>query len=148
MFKRCVHVFVIGFIFIGLVAAVAPTEKPSSSFEQMAHANCAFCQIITRQSPAVIIDETDDLIVIEKRPIRKPVDCLIIPKKHIVNIKTLDASNLYDQTVLSKMALKAQELSKRLNGQGDFTITMNNGPQSAQTVFHMHMHFRSPNNWK
>lgn len=148
MFKRFLRLFIIVFISITVTPTIVPAENSISVSGKIDHVNCAFCQIIARQSPAIIIDETDDLIVIEKRPIRKPVDCLIIPKKHIVNIKTLDPLNIHDQTILSKMAFKAQELSKRLNGQGDFTVSMNNGQQSAQTVFHMHMHFRSPNTWK
>lgn len=116
-----------------------------------------FCDIIAGKAPATIIYEDDDLIVIEKRKIkdtrgrmlfRASTDCLIIPKKHIVNIKDLDQQDPYDATILSKMAAVAQKLSLQVCAPGDFTITMNNGKTSAQTVFHMHMHFRSPQRWK
>lgn len=118
--------------------------------------NDVFCDIILGKAPATIIYEDKDLIVIEKRKVkdsngvfafREPANCLIIPKKHIVNIKDLDQTNPYDATIASKMVAVAQMLSKLLNSPGDFTITMNNG-KTAQTVFHMHMHFQSPQQWK
>jgi len=73
---------------------------------------------------------------------------LILPKKHITNIKHLDAHNAYDKTIGSKMMFMAQELSKKLQGNGDFSVIMNNGGSSNQSVFHMHMHFKSPRDWK
>lgn len=137
-------------ITIATIAALYYWHTTSKNTPSHGHAHdpaCVFCQIARHEGPAVIIDETDELIVIEKVPVRRPVDCLIIPKQHIENIKTLEAANPYDQVILAQMAFKAQELSQRLNGQGDFTVVMNNGRQSNQTVNHMHMHFRSPDNW-
>ena len=119
--------------------------------------NDVFCDIISGNGPATIIYEDNDLIVIEKRKIkdsngllvfREPANCLIIPKKHIVNIKYLDQSNAYDAALLSKMVAVAQRLSQQLCSPAEFTITMNNGKTSYQTVFHMHMHFKSPQRWK
>lgn len=119
-----------------------------AEIDKVAVASCPFCQIIDKKAPAVIIYEDADVLVFEKRPVRNPVDCLIIPKKHIMNIKDLVISDKHDQIIVSKMMFVAQDLSKRLDGKGDFTITMNNGAESCQSVFHMHAHFRSPNNWK
>lgn len=124
------------------------TTQAEVPFDLNYHANCSFCRIVAGKDPAQVITETEDLVVIEKRPVRSPVDCLIIPKKHIVNIKTLDQSNAYDEAIGSKMMFMAQKLSQRLEGNQDFSVFMNNGASSAQSVFHMHMHFRSPYNWK
>ncbi len=86
--------------------------------------------------------------MIEKNPIRDPADCLIIPKKHIVNIKDLNQADPYDATIVSKMVAVAQMLAGRLQAPAEFSVLMNNGATSAQSVFHMHMHFRSPQRWK
>lgn len=118
------------------------------SFAAQITANCVFCDIIEKKSTSNIIEETDDILVIEKKPIRKPVDCLILPKKHIENCKFLDSKNDYDSTILSKMFFMAQNLSKKLTGKQDFQLVINNGSEAGQTVFHLHMHFKSANNWK
>lgn len=139
------------FLFITLIT-ITPVRLVLPS-----QGNDVFCNIISGNGPATIIYEDNDLIVIEKRKIkdsrgalvfRKPTQCLIIPKKHIVNIKDLDPKDPYDATLLSKMAAVAQKLSDKLCKPGEFTITMNNGKTSSQTVFHMHMHFKSPQQWK
>ncbi len=137
-------------VILAMMLAVGFTSYTASNAaaNQTVVSTCAFCQILDKKAPAVIIYEDNDVLVLEKRPVRRPVDCLIIPKKHIVNIKDLKISDSYDKDIVSKMMFVAQELSKRLDGKGDFTITMNNGAESSQSVFHMHAHFRSPNNWK
>ncbi|MFI5333317.1 MAG: HIT domain-containing protein [Candidatus Babeliales bacterium] len=108
---------------------------------------CSFCRIIAGTEQAVIIAQDDDCIVIEKKPVRTPVDCLIIPKKHIVNCKHLKSQDAYDSTIVSKMAFMAQKLSKRLTGSQDFQLHINNGADAGQSVFHLHMHFKSPEKW-
>jgi histidine triad (HIT) family protein len=112
--------------------------------------NCSFCAIIAGiDKDAVIIAENDDVMVIEKKPVRSPANCLIIPKKHITNLKAIDAHDMLDAIILSKMGLMAQELAKnRLAAPGDFTVIINNGATSNQTVFHMHMHMKSNQQWK
>lgn len=124
---------------------VLQTITPSSSIvaKSIKLEQDVFCNIIQGKSAATILYETSDVIVINKREIPPDgVDCLIIPKKHVVNIK--DA----DPTIGAKLFEVAQFLSKQLQGPGEFTIQMNNGATSHQTVFHMHMHFRSPQRWK
>lgn len=109
--------------------------------------DCSFCHIITGTGSAVIIAEDADCIAIEKRPVRSPVDCLIIPKKHIVNCKNIDVNDAYDATIISKMVCMAQKLSKKLTGSQDFQLHINNGAQVGQSVFHLHMHFKSSEQW-
>ena len=148
------HIILSLLFFISLVPALTSLDQENKTPQKNQPINlntktsCVFCQIIARTSPAIIVDETDDLIVIEKRPQRDPVDCLIIPKKHIENITAINFSDATEGEILSKMGLKAQELTQRLDGKGHFTLTTNNGAESFQTVFHMHAHFRSPNSWK
>lgn len=108
---------------------------------------CSFCRIIAGTEQAVIIAQDADCIVIEKKPVRTPVDCLIIPKKHIVNCKHLDSRDAYDATIISKMGFMAQKLAKKLTGSQDFQLHINNGAHAGQSVFHLHMHFKSPEKW-
>ncbi|HCJ36415.1 MAG TPA: HIT family hydrolase, partial [Ktedonobacter sp.] len=48
--------------------------------------DCIFCKIINRQIPAYILDENEDVITflsLENHP-------LVVPKRHIPNIYSLD----------------------------------------------------------
>jgi histidine triad (HIT) family protein len=107
--------------------------------------------VIAQQSSATVLYEDDEIVAIKK--LHAPhapwkVDCLIIPKKHVVNMKTLDENDPVDATLFSKMGFVAQKLGKKLALPGDFQVVVHNGSQAAQSVFHMHMHFQSVSDWK
>jgi len=101
---------------------------------------CVFCKIISREIPADIVAETDDVIVINDRAPKAPVHQLVIPKKHI---RDLNALENVDAALIGKVALMAQELAKKLSGSGSFRLVVNNGVDAGQSVFHLHFHFLS-----
>jgi len=102
--------------------------------------DCVFCKIISREIPAKIIEENDDVLVIQDLHPKAPVHYLIITKKHIVNVGQMEEQDAFYP---AKMMLMARDLSKKLSGDQSFRLLMNNGEGSGQSVFHMHMHFLS-----
>ncbi|KKP35268.1 MAG: Diadenosine tetraphosphate (Ap4A) hydrolase and other HIT family hydrolase [candidate division TM6 bacterium GW2011_GWF2_32_72] len=102
--------------------------------------NCIFCKIIAKEIPSDIILENDDILVIKDLHPKAPIHYLIIPKKHIVNIKELHDADLLNA---AQIMIAARELSRKLSGDGSFRLIMNNGADSGQSVFHMHCHFLS-----
>jgi len=102
--------------------------------------DCIFCKIISKYIPAKIIDENDDILVIQDLHPKAPVHYLIIPKKHIENIKKLEEA---DSDYVAKMMLMARKISEKLPGSGSFRLIMNNGKDAGQSVFHLHSHFLS-----
>lgn len=99
---------------------------------------CVFCAIIARQIPATIIAETDTLIVIQDRAPKAPVHYLIIPKKHIQDVRHLEKG---DCCLSSQMFMMAQQLAFKDGKNLDFKLLVNNGHSAGQRVFHLHMHF-------
>ena len=94
---------------------------------------CIFCDIITRKRPGFIIGEDDNLIVflsLENHP-------LIVPKKHIPDIFTLD-----DKTAaqIMKEAVRIATATKEALQSDGIYITQTNGEAAGQDVFHYHMH--------
>lgn len=100
--------------------------------------NCIFCKIIAKQIPSKIIQETSDILVIADIAPQAPVHYLILPKKHIPNIQSVQ---LKDQLLLGNILLMAQALSQNLKGNQEFKLISNNGSSFGQTVFHIHFHF-------
>lgn len=100
--------------------------------------SCIFCKIIAKQIPSKIIQETDDILVIADISPQAPIHYLILPKKHIPNIQSVQ---LQDQLLLGNILLMAQALSKDLNGNQEFKLISNNGSSVGQSVFHIHFHF-------
>jgi histidine triad (HIT) family protein len=104
----------------------------------MEKTDCVFCKIIARQIPSSIVKETGNLIVIKDIAPKAPIHYLIIPKKHIKDIQSMDRTDaIYGSAIFSM----AQELSKELQEPRDFRLVISSGYNAGQRVFHLHSHF-------
>ncbi len=111
----------------------------------LAEAQCIFCDIVNRQAPARIIAENDDVLIFESIQPVHPTHCLIVSKKHLPDLKSAQASDI---ELIGKVFMAASDLGKQLDGAQAFNVQVNNGAQAGQTVFHLHVHFTSPNKLK
>lgn len=107
---------------------------------------CVFC---AGQFRGTIIDQDQNTIAVEKaNPARKPIDFLIIPRKHLINYKyKLGATSPIAAALAAQLAM-AQKLARKLKNSDDVTLFVNNGKNVGQSVFHSHMHFKSGSSWK
>jgi histidine triad (HIT) family protein len=102
--------------------------------------SCIFCKIINKQIPAKVVAENNDVLVIHDIAPKAPVHYLILPKKHIENIKVLHET---DSHLAGGIMLMAKQLGAQLEGTGAFRLISNNGVDAGQSVHHMHFHFLS-----
>lgn len=95
--------------------------------------NCIFCNIIDKRIPGYILDENEDVIVflsLENHP-------LIVPKKHITNIYSLN--NRLGAEVMKEAIKIAKAMKSGLTCDGIY-VTQANESAAGQDVFHYHMH--------
>lgn len=94
-----------------------------------------FTRIISRDLPAKIFYETDEVIVIADHRPRASVHLLIIPKQEVRNFFEAPPSvlNLLDET--------AKIIAGKLQLEDHFRIIINNG--FGQEIDHIHYHFLS-----
>lgn len=100
--------------------------------------NCIFCKIVTGHIPCQKIYENSSLIVIKDIAPRAPIHYLVIPKKHI---KDLRSATDEDKDLLGALLLATKELSNNLVQPQEFRVVSNNGSSVGQSVFHIHFHY-------
>ncbi|AHF97442.1 MAG: histidine triad nucleotide-binding protein [Desulfurella sp.] len=104
---------------------------------------CVFCKIVNKELPSKIEYEDEKYMAFYDINPKAPIHLLIIPKKHVENLNDMDESDI---SMISDMALLAKNLAKKLGiDKSGYRIVINNGPDSGQEVYHIHMHLLGGN---
>ena len=98
---------------------------------------CIFCKITQKQIPAEIIYEDDSTVAILDIHPRSPGHTMILPKAHAENILDLPEDKINGAFQAVK---KVTELLRQALKPDGFTIGINHGKVSGQTVEHLHIH--------
>src|SRR3989338_7683204 len=98
--------------------------------------DCLFCRIIAGNIPAQSVADTEKLMAFLDIHPQAPTHILIIPKKHIESMQTLQTE---DAALIAEMALLAQRLAKEQGLHEGFRLVFNSGARAGQAVFHLHM---------
>jgi histidine triad (HIT) family protein len=99
---------------------------------------CLFCKIASKQIPAELIYEDEDLAAFNDIAPKAPVHILIVPKKHIESVAGLEEK---DAKLIGKMILLAKKLAeeKQIASSG-YRLVFNTRKNSGQIVEHLHLH--------
>lgn len=100
--------------------------------------DCLFCRIASKEMPAKIVYEDDDVIAFRDITPQAPTHILIIPRKHISS--NLDITDT-DAGLVGKLFIVANRLAKEEGvDAGGFRTLFNCGADAGQAVFHLHLH--------
>ena len=96
-----------------------------------------FAKIINKQIPADIVYEDDLCLAFRDMNPQAPVHLLLVPKKPL---DMLTSAQEEDQALLGHLLLAAGTIARQLKIDGAFRLVINNGEESGQSVFHVHLH--------
>ena len=97
-----------------------------------------FDKIISREIPANIVYEDDDVLAFHDVNPQAPTHVLVIPKRRVVNL--LDAGP-DDTLLLGRLLEAATHVGRTLGLDKDgFRVVTNVGKHGGQTVEHLHLH--------
>jgi histidine triad (HIT) family protein len=103
--------------------------------------NCVFCQIADKQIASEMIFEDNDLVAFHDINPQAPSHILIVPKKHIQNLSSVEDEDI---PLVGKMLDVARKIAKENHfGEKGFRVALNEGKDGGQTIFHLHMHLLS-----
>ncbi len=100
--------------------------------------DCVFCKIRDKIIPKEFIYEDDEIMVFPDIHPIKPVHLLIVPKKHIPEIISVEDSKIFGKLF---EAVKKMVKEKELENKG-YRIVINGG--GAQLINHLHLHLVGP----
>lgn len=99
---------------------------------------CLFCKILAGEVPSDEVASTDDVYAFRDIDPKAPTHVLVIPRRHIENIHTVEEG---DAGVLEAMVLCAQQVAEQ-EGVADsgYRVVFNVGDHAGNTVAHLHLH--------
>ena len=99
--------------------------------------DCLFCRIVAGEIPSDTVHEDDDVIAFRDIAPRAPTHVLIIPRRHISDAHALTVA---DGDLLGKLFGVARQVADQAGLERGYRVVTNVGPESGQTVFHLHFH--------
>jgi len=103
----------------------------------MENRSCIFCRIVSKEAPASIVYEDEEILAfMDTRPMTVG-HALIIPKKHYENIFDVPEELIAKvHKIARRIALAVREATKA----DGISIIQQNGRAAGQEVFHLHVH--------
>ena len=97
-----------------------------------------FLKIISREIPADIVFENEDVLAFRDLNPKAPFHVLIIPK---IRIPTINDMKAEDAELFGKLFLAARDIAVEQGFSEDgYRVVMNCNAAAGQTVFHVHLH--------
>ncbi len=98
-------------------------------------ADCLFCRIVAGEIPAQLVYEDDHAVAFRDINPQAPVHVLVIPRKHIPSIASLDGQECGHQMAAIRNVAEQQGVAD-----SGYRVVTNHGPDAQQSVFHLHWH--------
>lgn len=97
-----------------------------------------FMKIISREIPADIVFENEDVLAFRDVNPQAPLHVLIIPKTHI---RTINDIQNQDAELFGKLFLAARDIALEHGiAEDGYRVVMNCNAGAGQSVFHVHLH--------
>ena len=101
--------------------------------------DCIFCRIIKKEIPSKSVQEDPETYAFHDVNPQAPIHILIVPKKHVPGVAELGEA---DAALAGRLILQAKKIASSL-GLKSYRLVFNEGAESGQSVFHVHLHLLS-----
>ena len=99
--------------------------------------DCLFCQLVAGDVPATRVLETERVLAFRDLHPQAPTHVIVIPKDHHADLAALAAA---DPAYLGEVFAAAARVAEVERLSSGYRVLTNTGPDSGQTVFHLHVH--------
>jgi ATP adenylyltransferase len=98
--------------------------------------DCPFCDLKITSTQS-IFENGNVRVIYNRSPVNKG-QCMVVPKRHVTNIRELNKEELIDLITTVQLVSQKYQASMKLEG---FNYGFNEGHYSGQRVDHFHFHF-------
>lgn len=102
----------------------------------MNNEGCVFCRIVNKETPADILQESEDVVIFKDILPSAPIHYLVVSKRHIPSIKEISHK---DEALMGHLIHMAKEAAEKL-GLAGYRLSFNVGREGGQIVDHIHLH--------
>lgn len=99
--------------------------------------DCLFCRIVAGEIPSDQVMADDDVVAFRDIAPRAPTHVLVVPRRHIADVQSLTDA---DADVLAAVFRAIRRIAEQAGLANGYRVVTNVGPESGQTVFHLHFH--------
>jgi len=99
--------------------------------------DCLFCRIVAGEIPSDQVLADDDVIAFRDIAPRAPTHVLVVPRRHIADVHALTDTDAGMLDAIFRAIRRIADDAGLANG---YRVVTNVGPESGQTVFHLHFH--------
>ena len=100
-------------------------------------ADCLFCRMIKGEVPCKKVFEDEKALAFEDIKPQAPTHVLVVPKKHIRGLKEAQPE---DAELVGYCHVVAARIGRERGIEDGYRTVLNVGPNSGQSVFHLHVH--------
>ena len=103
----------------------------------MTDPDCLFCKIVSKDVPAQVVLDRDDVLAFRDVNPQAPTHVLVIPKEHLDSLEAVEDRHA---TLLASLVAVANEVAREDGVAGEFRVVTNIGRAAGQSVDHLHLH--------
>jgi histidine triad (HIT) family protein len=103
----------------------------------MTDPDCLFCKIVSKDVPAEVVLDRDDVLAFRDVNPQAPTHVLVIPKRHVPSLEAVPADA---GPLLASLVAAVNEIAREDGVAGGFRVVTNVGPAAGQSVDHLHLH--------
>jgi histidine triad (HIT) family protein len=99
--------------------------------------DCLFCKIVSKEVPAQLVLDRDDVLAFRDVNPQAPTHVLVIPKQHVASLEAVGP----DQgPLLASLVAAVNEVAREDGIAGGYRLVTNVGRTAGQSVDHLHLH--------
>ena len=103
----------------------------------MSDPDCLFCRIVSKDVPAQVVLDRDNVLAFRDVNPQAPTHVLVIPKQHLASLEALTEGHAQ---LLASLVAAANEVAREDGVAGGWRLVTNIGRAAGQSVDHLHLH--------